>query len=416
MSLHETEPSARAAPARPSDIRAKLPPEVARLVRPITVVWHVLAMLLVFNLAAGLIIDCAAHKGHSPGREYRTELPNYPDHRRARALYAEMNASWRYRPVVIEGWRRRAYRGRYIHIDARGRRLDPAAATQARHVAHFFGGSTMWGTGVEDADTIAAHFARHRAGWASRNEGESGWVSRQGIDRLVNLLNQDDVPDAAVFYDGVNDVFYLCNGSLSLNGHMRELDERNAPENQDGLHMLRSLFAPEAWLWRRVAERRGPQLPGATDRCADAVGRESVARTLLNNWGIAHDLMAARGRVFLGVLQPLAYVGHPRLDHLRGLPEDLGAGGRNLNDYDRTFYQAVYTLLRQRIAERHVPWLLDATEAFDTGDYTYVDYCHVTANGNALVAARISAALDGLLPETMRRAEASPTARDEPAR
>ncbi len=382
----------RTSPARP-----QLPPEIARMLRPFSLVWRVVVMLLVFNIGAALIIDAASHKKQSPTLEYRPDLPNYADHRRARALYSELTDSWHYRPVVIEGWRRREYSGRYIHIDARGRRNDPAAPRETQRSVHFFGGSTMWGTGVEDADTIAAQVARRRTGWAARNEGESGWVSRQGIDRLVNLLNQGEVPDATVFYDGVNDAFYLCNGSLSINGHMRELDERNAPENQEGHHMLRSLFAPETWLWRAITDRRKHHEPGATDRCADAAGREQVARTLLNNWSIAHDLMAARGRVFLGVLQPVAYVGHPRVDHLRRLPEDVGVGGRNLNDYDRTYYQQVYALLRQGIAERHVPWMIDATDAFDTNEFTYIDYCHVTANGNSLIAARIVGALDTLV-------------------
>jgi hypothetical protein len=209
-------------------------------------------------------------------------------------------------------------------------------------------------------------------------------------------LNQNEVPDAAIFFDGVNDAMYLCNGSLSLNGHMRELDEQQSPGNEPaGMFVVRELFSPEIFLWRLVTNARRIKA-AATDRCATDEGADLVARTLINNWTIAHDLMAARGRPFLGVLQPVAYVGHPRVDHLRPLPEDIGAGARNLNEIDRAFYLRVYGRLHARIAEMNAPWLVDMTDAFDSDEYTYIDYCHVSANGNAIIASRIDAALERL--------------------
>jgi lysophospholipase L1-like esterase len=389
------EPAHDDEPAPDHTKRAELPPEVARIVRPLRAAFRGLAWFLVMNVLVALVIDLtlASRRRHAASHDLRPSLPNYADHVRANAIYAELDASWHYRPVVIEGWRRRPWRGRYVHIDARGRRYDPSEPQGPARTAHFFGGSTMWGTGVADDETIASQFAHRRRGWVSRNEGESGWVSRQGIDRLVNLLNQGEVPDAAIFYDGVNDAMYLCNGSLSINGHMREREEQNAPaSDSEGLLSMRTLFAPEVFLWRFVTEARKVKA-AATDRCETEDGADLVARTVVNNWTIAHDLMAARGRPFVGVLQPVAYIGHPRLDHLRGLPEDIGAGGRNINDVDRAFYVRVYGRLRARIAALGVPWLVDATDAFDSNEYTYIDYCHVSANGNAIIAARIDEAL-----------------------
>lgn len=385
----------------PREGPAQLPPEIVRALKPVRTVWRALIVLLVTNVFLGAALQFALAVKNRPHetRDLRPALPNYPDHIRADAIYADLMDSWHYRRVVIEGWRRRAYRGRYVHIDQRGRRYDPAQSNDVARTVHFFGGSTMWGTGVDDASTIPALFAsrRRERGWTARNEGESGWVSRQSIDRLVNLLNQGETPDAAVFYDGANDVLFLCNGSLSINGHMRELDDETTPASAMDFRVWDTLVGPERFLWRFVTEARRVK-HAAADRCANDAGADRVAHTIVNNWVIAHDLMAARGRPFVGVLQPIAYFGHPRVDHLRALPEDVGAGGRNLNDIDRAIYARVYPRIQQLIASMHEPWLVDATGAFDTNEYTYIDYCHVSANGNARIAALVDEALARLAP------------------
>jgi acyl-CoA synthetase (AMP-forming)/AMP-acid ligase II len=75
-----------------------------------------------------------------------------------------------------------------------------------------FGGSPMWGTGSPDWSTIPAYLrieleeARRRP-LCIMNFGESAYVSTQSVIELMLQLQAGNVPDIAIFTDGVNDIF-----------------------------------------------------------------------------------------------------------------------------------------------------------------------------------------------------------------
>ena len=60
------------------------------------------------------------------------------------------------------GWRRKPYKSLSINIDENGIRHTPQhpRATKKSPLIVFLGGSTMWGTGSNDASTIPAFFAQ----------------------------------------------------------------------------------------------------------------------------------------------------------------------------------------------------------------------------------------------------------------
>ncbi len=112
-------------------------------------------------------------------------------------------------------WRRKPYKGRYINIDPNGIRRTWRAdgdrpGSDPRSV-FIFGGSTVWGVGVRDDATIPSFLARKLEekgiGAEVTNFGESGYVSTQEVIALIGQLQKGNVPDLAIFYDGVNDVY-----------------------------------------------------------------------------------------------------------------------------------------------------------------------------------------------------------------
>ena len=92
-----------------------------------------------------------------------------------------------------------------------------------------FGGSTVWGKGVDNEHTIPATLNALRPRFAVHNHGESAFVSRQGFERLVNAINLEEPTDVAVFYDGCNDFFTLCREDTSINGHSHEAEAVQLP-------------------------------------------------------------------------------------------------------------------------------------------------------------------------------------------
>lgn len=125
--------------------------------------------------------------------------------------YRQIRTRWE--PYLY--WRRLPFSGKYINVDAAGLRRTvpgPVAAPGKTPVRIFcFGGSTMWSEGVPDGSTIpsllATLLAERNVAADVVNFGEGGYVSTQELLALLRRLQQGDVPDIAVFYHGLNDMY-----------------------------------------------------------------------------------------------------------------------------------------------------------------------------------------------------------------
>jgi lysophospholipase L1-like esterase len=109
-------------------------------------------------------------------------------------------------------------RTKYINIDDAGLRSTWNQAEAKHHSGKrpvrifMFGGSTMWGYGARDDYTIPSRLSAILARRGIKdvevtNFGQIGYVSTQEALALFEQLREDNVPDIAVFYDGINDTF-----------------------------------------------------------------------------------------------------------------------------------------------------------------------------------------------------------------
>ena len=312
---------------------------------------------------------------------WRLDLPSFPDREAARRILAEQAAA----PVefvpFVE-WRHAPFAGETLTIDTEGRRTH--AHREDGESVSFFGGSAMWGEGVTDDETIPALFDALTTGYAVTNYGEHGWTSRQSLAQLVNLVRLDEVPRIVVFYDGFNEVVHLCDAANAsgVNGTSQErrMRERLGRERHSEIwtHLV-APFLPDGF----------GQPPRDRYAClSDPARAAAVADALVRTWDLAHLVVASRGGRFQAFLQPNAHVGSPRIDYL---PANES---RDLRDRDRFVAQfaAVYPRVRAALATR--PWGADLTDAFDGDRPLYTDAVHVNAEGNAIIARRILAALE----------------------
>jgi hypothetical protein len=231
------------------------------------------------------------------------------------------------------------------------------------------------------------------------NHGETAFVSRQGLEGLIDVINSDSSIDLAVSYDGVNDVLELCRINTSLDGHFKESDfkELLSPRSADpGLSLGEAiktlLFRRTQQVVNRIVQGDAEDETDAEQSellCADDPARaEAVARTLLSNWRHARELSRAEGIDFIGVLQPVAYMGAPQLDHLSGLPDS------QMHPELKDQYEAVYPILRDAIADSGAGWMVDLSGAYDGEQPLYIDFCHVISKANEIIAAAISDVVD----------------------
>ena len=370
------------------------------------------ALLAVVNLVSAAILDGNRYiynplfdqpelSAPEPVGDLRAMLPVYKDKNKAREILDELFAmGFDYTPFV--GWSRKPFSGQHTTVLKTGDRIVPQFAREPQATIRFFGGSAMWGTGVDDSHTVPGLIAAEFQDYRVFNHAEAGFNSRQSLARLVNLVNQGEVFDLVVFYDGVNDVAFQCTGEANVNGHAREklirarLERKPQSDSMVGhlqrIHFFRVLLASTYELVSNfyitvfapssdVGAADDTMTPEQRSLCeSNQAYAAQVADTLIANWRIAKTIVEERGGRFLAVLQPVAYIGDAKVDYL---------SKSALRLYLKGDFAAVYSLIIQKIKTDEIPWVIDLTDVFDGDSRVYIDPFHVIPEGNRLVAERL---------------------------
>ncbi|KPK25394.1 MAG: hypothetical protein AMK69_14410 [Nitrospira bacterium SG8_3] len=297
-------------------------------------------------------------------------IESLPDQDCAHLIYREKEQlETQYVPYVA--WAKKPFSGKTITINSEGERTHRLTTDQPMKHVRFFGGSTMWGTGVDDQSTIPAHFNELHPDYRAYNHGQSGFVSRQGLARLINLVNQKVPMDIVVFYDGCNDAHNVCEGIGPINSH-REV-AKMADKLEHRWYVTDALTGSIRTVIQKVI-KKGVEPPS---KClADQAYAKLVASTMVNNWKIARSVAALGGAEFHAILQPVAALGQPNIEY-------LGPRG------DKTNWHVIYPLVQEIKEREHLDWVHDFTDAFDVKEYIYIDGCHVNSLGNQIIARRL---------------------------
>lgn len=311
----------------------------------------------------------------------RATLPVYNEYDWAPKHFAELEQK---RTVYYDhiGWRRAEFRGETITVDAEGYRRHDHATDFVSADVWFFGGSTIWGTGVTDATTIPAYFQRDTS-LRSFNFGETAYTAHQSLNLLMKAYLSGGRPKYVIFYDGVNEVANKCRREHGFYSSGQEATIRRQLETKQESQLYRTLTPTIEML--RDALGSDDAGEGGYDCDTDAAKAELIAKTLVFDWSLAKKIVEDNGGVFIPVLQPVAYLGKPNVGHLTKMHKEKALGRQ---------YQALYPEIKRLLKEQGFAYY-DFTGLFDGDDQLYIDFCHVVPDGNERVARQLAAVLAG---------------------
>lgn len=318
--------------------------------------------------------------------DLRGSLPNYKDISWAKKHFEEFNQlKSDYKSYV--GWRRPAFKGETVNIDEKGIRYTPQSPNinDSSAMVVFLGGSTMWGTGTDDAHTIPALFAQHGEGkYRVLNLGEAGYRSQQEAYLLNLQLNQGLTPKIVVSYDGVNELAGFRNELSDVYAHQYETVFRQAIISQRSGNNKELSFS--GFFFGPVQAALGMWLKGKQTKSTDfydlsAQRTEAVAKALLDSWMLTLTLAESKGAYFLAILQPNVKTGTPKTDHLK-------LDQIHLKPYE-LLYPAIVKMLEQPAYQPLKGHFLDLTQALNVQEPVYIDFCHLSPNGNQIIANKI---------------------------
>lgn len=290
---------------------------------------------------------------------------------------------WSYQAYTV--WRTNPFHGQYINVDDAGRRLTTASiCAEESYRIYTFGGSTMWGYGVPDDNTIPSYLqAALPANVCVVNYADVGFNSTQNLLRLLGLLQRGDVPDMVIFYDGSNDIttaqrtseagthFYEPQISTVVNGTLVEPDARAANPFVD-------------WLRTTATYRLLVTPPAASETWAqppfDDGFVDGIVQTYLTNVQAAHALSVEYGFRFFAFVQPaLPLVERDYTEEEQRFIWDTPGGLVDL-------FREVYPRLREAAPDEMTYFanILD-----EQPQLIWIDFNHLTAWGNLAVATEI---------------------------
>jgi lysophospholipase L1-like esterase len=385
-----------------------------RLIKFARDVWMVLGIAVAMFVALEAAVSLGFYvRGfwRPPAANFRIKADTYSDTEWASKYYKEIEEvekgrTLRWQPYVY--WRRTPRRGQYINIGSDGLRKTinvPMSEGASPPIKVFmFGGSTMWGLGAGDDSTIPSIFAEEAKNKGINcevvNFGQYAYVSTQEVIELMLQLQKGNIPDIAIFYDGVNDTFSGFQLSVPGLPHdeirrekefcLLERKELQTLAAQSAIRQLSTMRFLHGVLEKSGLRRDNFQpVPPEYEKAVADKGAlaHAVAETYLNNIKLVQTLSRSYGFTSLFYWQPVIYTKQHLTEYERqSLELDVYYPGM------KEFYLDTYAALRKSSAG------LDESGAFhdissifnDVHEPIFVDFNHMGGKGNSFIARRMA--------------------------
>lgn len=332
----------------------------------------------------------------NPVAETRVQADCYQNAGWVEAYYKEFSScsASRWEPYVY--WQRKPFTGTYINVNEQGYRQTitkphPLSKSNLAIKLFFFGGSSMWGSGVRDTHTLPSLTGNElvKKGFNPdiTNFGESGFVSTQEVIKLMAELKQGNIPDVVVFYDGANDIFSSYQSGeagIPQNEYNREKEFNTLKEKKKSLSVfflsLRSL-ATIQFITSRLGSLQS-SMPDQAGIDLDLLSDETV-RQYNENIRLVNALAKEYGFQAFFYWQPTLFDKSFLTDYEQAELEKAV----NL----RPFLTAVNDLLfMDDLLYENIRFNNLGTIFQDFREPLYIDWCHVGERGNELIAKRLA--------------------------
>ena len=295
--------------------------------------------------------------------------------------------------------------GRYVNILEPGYRRSTGQSEwpprRGKPAIFVFGGSTTFGVGVGDEDTVVSRLSailRLMPEYADAqiyNFGRAYYFSTQEAILFMRLLSEGTVPDVAIFIDGLNEFYYQTDTHVFAR-EMKTLFEREVGKQSYSIMRVILADAREALLYMpigRLAHDIKSYFAGL-DFNPRAVrfmvhnkqGTENSIRTYLASRRMIMGMARAFNVKTLFAWQPIASHAYPPTLHV-----ELEANGYGPHSQSYYGYPEMKRTLEATDERDGFVWCADVFSAATAP--LYVDLVHYNRSGAELLARCIA---DGL--------------------
>jgi lysophospholipase L1-like esterase len=308
----------------------------------------------------------------------------------------------RWQPYVY--FRQKPFRGETITVGTDGLRATwqpPRASSDDSQTRRteikllMLGGSSLWGFGARDDESIPSLVARalYERGWhvELKNCAELGYVSTQEFVALFRELQAGYRPDVVVFYDGVNDTTSaLLEGAAGLSTnetHRRtEFNLGQSPKRLAGALGAGMLKESGSYRFAQAVRRRLGGASAGSQPAAPPEAIRALSDGVVQYYQANVALVELLGRSF--GFRPLFYW-QPNV-FTKAILVSVEQEEAARFAWAAPIFRDVHSRISSSTALRSDPAFRDLSGIFgDSRNLVYIDYCHTTESANQQIAAAI---------------------------
>jgi lysophospholipase L1-like esterase len=338
----------------------------------IIVLYFIFSVIIIFS---PLLIDLKKSTTFLPFDDKRSELLNYESISWAKRHFFEFSKlSTKYYDHIT--WRRDDFNGETITIK-NGYRMNSANENFTLNKDIWvFGGSTTWGTGSDDENTVPSLIEK-LTNISTLNLGETGYNTTQELNLLLKELVKHK-PKKIIFYDGVNDVG-KCMKNLNYFSTGQEIVLQSLFQSMSSESYSKKLIIAPLKILEKVKKFfQKNQNTELTYNCDTDVSKaEEIAKTFVNNW-ISVELIAKKNNIkFIPILQPTIFTSTSNKDYLSTNYDEL-----------KKQYEILYELIKKELKKEDFKYL-NLENSLNKAENYFIDFCHLSPNGNMKIASEI---------------------------
>lgn len=305
------------------------------------------------------------------------------------------------RPYMYEQhtqFKERPYIGSYVNVDQQGFRYSKNQGTwpldSNTFNIFFFGGSSAFGYGVSDDQTIASFLQESLLSRTYKdvkiyNFGRGSYFSSQERILFESLLVSGHIPDMAIFLDGLNEFYY--NDEKLMYTNVLE-DYFNTWEKAKILDVPWVNEIPMVRLYKYIQYRADlviehksklvEEMESSIGYQENAINNQSIIRRVveryLENKKIIQGIAEIYGVQPIFIWQPVPTYKYDLTNHLF-----VGSGFGNHN-YSGDGYQYIADLTQEQELGSNFLWIADIQEELQKA--LYVDKVHYSAEMSEILA------------------------------
>lgn len=274
-----------------------------------------------------------------------------------------------------------------------------------------FGGSTLFGYGVSDNDTIPSKLSKilkEKSGnnWCVKNFGRGYYYSEQELGLFVKLLssNYSKLPSKVIFIDGLNDHYHLKSSSYLLQGSlMYKKADKGESFSLKALNLLtrasnriEQVFGgdnPKRFITKWQSTNYEECIPfikindfnSLSNQCINSI--EKATNRMFLNWKTAKKISNSYGIKFIPILQPVpSFELHPESPFVN----ENEFGQHNLSGYAYRLMHDDNKKVKEKYQEINSDFInlsrIFSQSSSNQCKYPHIDTVHYSECGSELIA------------------------------